>query len=34
VDLDMVRTDLAVVVSRALEPAHVSVWTARDSRPR
>jgi hypothetical protein len=34
VDLDMVRTDLAGVVSRALEPAHVSVWTARDSRPR
>ena len=33
VDLDMVRTDLAGVVSRALEPAHVSVWTARDSRP-
>ena len=34
VDLDMVRTDLAGVVSRALEPAHVSVWTARDARPR
>jgi hypothetical protein len=34
VDLDMVRTDLAGVVSRALEPAHVSVWTAPDSRPR
>ena len=33
VDLDMVRTDLAGVVSRALEPAHVSVWTARESRP-
>ncbi|HEV2256455.1 MAG TPA: hypothetical protein VGS06_25200 [Streptosporangiaceae bacterium] len=30
VDLDMVRADLAGVVSRALEPAHVSVWTARD----
>jgi hypothetical protein len=28
-DLDMVRADLAGVVSRALEPAHVSVWTAR-----
>jgi hypothetical protein len=34
VDLDMVRTDLAGVVSRALEPVHVTVWTARDSRPR
>ena len=31
VDLDMVRTDLAGVVTRALEPTHVSVWTARDS---
>ena len=29
VDLDMVRADLAAVVSRALEPAHVSVWTDR-----
>jgi hypothetical protein len=26
VDLDSVRDDLAVVVSRALEPAHISVW--------
>jgi len=34
VDLDTVRTDLAGVVSRALEPAHVSVWTARNSRSR
>jgi uncharacterized membrane protein len=34
VDLDMVRTDLAGVVCRALEPAHVSVWIAPDSRPR
>jgi hypothetical protein len=33
VDLDMVRADLAGVVSRALEPAHVTVWTARDPRP-
>jgi hypothetical protein len=33
VDLDLVRTDLAGVVSRALEPAHVSLWTARESRP-
>jgi hypothetical protein len=30
VDLDMVRTDLAGVVTRALEPTHVSVWTARE----
>jgi len=27
VDLDSVRGDLADVVHRALEPAHVSVWT-------
>jgi hypothetical protein len=27
VDLETVRTDLASVVSQALEPAHVSVWT-------
>jgi hypothetical protein len=33
VDLDMVRTDLAGVVGRALEPTHVSVWTARNSGP-
>jgi hypothetical protein len=26
VDLDSVRNDLATVVHRALEPAHVSVW--------
>jgi hypothetical protein len=26
VDLDAVRADLAVVVTRAVEPAHVSVW--------
>jgi hypothetical protein len=26
VDLDSVRTDLARVVHRALEPAHLSVW--------
>jgi hypothetical protein len=26
VDLDSVRDDLAGVVHRALEPAHVSVW--------
>jgi phosphoglucomutase len=29
VDLDTVREDLARVVQRALEPAHVSVWTRR-----
>jgi hypothetical protein len=29
VDLDPVRDDLAGVVSRALEPAHVSVWISR-----
>jgi hypothetical protein len=28
VDLDMVRSDLADAVGSALEPAHVSVWTA------
>jgi hypothetical protein len=28
VDLDTVRADLAGVVSQALEPAHVTVWTA------
>jgi hypothetical protein len=30
-DLDRVRTDLTGVVSQALEPAHVTVWTARGS---
>jgi hypothetical protein len=30
-DLDMVRADLAGVVNQALEPAHVTVWTATDS---
>jgi hypothetical protein len=34
VDLEAVRADLAGVVSRALEPTHVTVWTARDSRFR
>lgn len=29
VDLDAVRDDLAQVVSRALEPAHLSVWVSR-----
>ncbi len=29
VDLDAVRDDLAGVVTRALEPAHVSVWISR-----
>ncbi len=31
VDLETVRTDLAGVVTQALEPTHVTVWTARDS---
>lgn len=30
VDLDTVRSDLLAVVSSAVEPAHLSVWTARD----
>ena len=30
VDLNTLRADLAGVVNRALEPTHVSVWTARD----
>ncbi len=29
VDLDSVRDDLTGVVSRILEPAHVSVWVSR-----
>jgi hypothetical protein len=29
VDLDSVRDDLATVVSRALEPAHLTVWVSR-----
>jgi hypothetical protein len=40
VDLDAVRSDLLTVVSNAVEPAHISVWTAshgpdrpRDSQP-
>jgi hypothetical protein len=32
VDLETVRTDLAGVVTQALEPTHVTVWTARDSQ--
>jgi hypothetical protein len=32
VDLDSVRDDLAAVVQKALEPAHVSVWTRADER--
>jgi hypothetical protein len=31
VDLETVRADLADVVRQALEPTHVTVWTARDS---
>jgi hypothetical protein len=29
VDVDSVRADLAAVVDRTLEPAHVSVWIRR-----
>jgi hypothetical protein len=32
VDLNSARDDLATVVYRALEPAHVSVWISQDSR--
>ena len=32
VDLDSVRDDLAAVVQKALEPAHVWVWTRADER--
>jgi hypothetical protein len=32
VDLDSVRDDLAAVVQKALEPAHVSVWIRPDER--
>jgi hypothetical protein len=32
VDLDTVRTDLTGVVSRALEPTHLTVWTTADAR--
>ena len=32
VDLDSVRDDLAAVVQKALEPAHVSVWIRADER--
>jgi hypothetical protein len=28
VDLDTVRADLAGVVQAALEPAHLTIWTA------
>jgi hypothetical protein len=36
VDLDAVRSDLLTVVSNAVEPAHISVWTASHGpdRPR
>jgi hypothetical protein len=34
VDLDTIRDDLAGVVHRALEPAHVSVWISRQARGR
>jgi hypothetical protein len=32
VDLETVRADLAGVVNQALEPAHVTVWTAKDAQ--
>jgi sorbitol-specific phosphotransferase system component IIBC len=32
VDLDSVQADLAAAVQAALEPAHVSVWTAAAER--
>ena len=32
VDLDSVRGDLAQVVTRALEPAHLSVWVSHRDR--
>ena len=31
-DLDAVRTDLAATVHRALEPAHLSLWSSRAER--
>jgi len=36
VDLDAVRSDLLAAVSGAVEPAHISVWTASHGpdRPR
>jgi hypothetical protein len=34
VELDSVRDDLAVVVDKALEPAHVSVWINADDTGR
>jgi hypothetical protein len=32
VDLDSVRDDLAAVVEKALEPAHLSVWIQAEER--
>jgi hypothetical protein len=32
VDLDSVRDDLAAVVQKALEPAHMSVWIRANER--
>jgi hypothetical protein len=34
VDLDAVQSDLASVVQRALEPAHVSMWTDNSGQRR
>jgi hypothetical protein len=33
VDLGSVRDDLASVVQRALEPAHISIWTSEGGQP-
>ena len=33
VDLDAVRSDLLTAVNTAVEPAHISVWTAPGARP-
>jgi hypothetical protein len=33
VDLDAVRSDLVAVVNGAVEPAHISVWTASNQAP-
>jgi hypothetical protein len=32
IDLDSVRDDLAAVVEKALEPAHMSVWIRAGER--
>ena len=32
-DLDAIRSDLAATVDRALEPAHLSLWSVRAQQP-